>query len=109
MCGRYAMALRPSQVREYLERENMPVYEAPEDDADHAPRQTYNFAPGNHGIVYRADTREARDEEASGTRDGDAAETVDQTEAQSKETRYKLQSMKWGMYASSLSLGLVFS
>lgn len=34
----------------------MPVYEAPDDDGDHAPRQSYNFAPGYHGIIYRADT-----------------------------------------------------
>lgn len=37
---------RPSEVRAYLQNENMPVYEAPEDEGDHAPRQSYNFAPG---------------------------------------------------------------
>ncbi|KAI0595885.1 DUF159-domain-containing protein [Biscogniauxia sp. FL1348] len=81
MCGRYSLALRPGQVRQMLQQDNMPAYEAPPDyDAnddidvdggnddhsggnDHghshvndiAPRQSYNFAPGYHGIVYRAD------------------------------------------------------
>ena len=31
----------------------MPVEEAPDDDE---VRQSYNFAPGYHGLVYRADT-----------------------------------------------------
>ncbi|KAI5927037.1 hypothetical protein F4810DRAFT_427562 [Camillea tinctor] len=87
MCGRYSLALRPAQVRQMLQQDNMPVYEAPPDDynddddggdgdgddggggqsrdndhghshshgSDIAPRQSYNFAPGYHGIVYRAD------------------------------------------------------
>ncbi|KAM7185048.1 putative ACR, COG2135 domain containing protein [Naviculisporaceae sp. PSN 640] len=55
MCGRYALALRPSQVRAMLQDENMPVYDAPDDDGNGAPRQSYNFAPGYYGVVYRAD------------------------------------------------------
>ncbi|KAJ9156480.1 YoqW [Pleurostoma richardsiae] len=56
MCGRYSLALRPSQVRRMLEQDdNLPVWEAPADEGDDAPRQSYNFAPGYHGIVYRAD------------------------------------------------------
>ncbi|KAH8902646.1 DUF159-domain-containing protein, partial [Coniochaeta sp. PMI_546] len=55
MCGRYALALRPSQVRQLLQQDDMPVDDAPEDEGPHAPRQSYNFAPGYHGIVYRAD------------------------------------------------------
>lgn len=55
MCGRYALALRPSQVRQMLQEDDMPVYDAPADDGPDAPRQSYNFAPGYHGIVYRAD------------------------------------------------------
>jgi putative SOS response-associated peptidase YedK len=38
-----------------LREDSMPVDEAPEDEGPHAPRQSYNFAPGYHGIVYRAD------------------------------------------------------
>ncbi|KAF1957190.1 DUF159-domain-containing protein [Byssothecium circinans] len=71
MCGRYAFALRPSEVRQQLERSHMPVADAPEDD--HI-RHTYNFAPGYHGLVYRAD--------AQGNADN---------------TKYKLQAMKWGL------------
>ncbi|PSR81833.1 hypothetical protein BD289DRAFT_438501 [Coniella lustricola] len=55
MCGRYALALRPSQIRQMLQDEDMPVDEAPADDEDGGPRQSYNFAPGYHGVVYRAD------------------------------------------------------
>ncbi|KAJ3564392.1 hypothetical protein NPX13_g7859 [Xylaria arbuscula] len=75
MCGRYALALRPSQIRRMLEDDNMPVYEAPDDPYDgneedaggdrggtqdtaaeyDCPRQSYNFAPGYRGVVYRAD------------------------------------------------------
>ncbi|KXJ89245.1 hypothetical protein Micbo1qcDRAFT_235558 [Microdochium bolleyi] len=69
MCGRYALALRPGQIRQRLEDDNMPVYEGiDDDDGDShdgdsgggsaprgAPRQSYNFAPGYHGVVYRAD------------------------------------------------------
>ncbi|KAK8042193.1 hypothetical protein PG993_006716 [Apiospora rasikravindrae] len=56
MCGRYSLGLRPAQVRQMLQHDNMPVDDAPEDEGDNAPRQSYNFAPGYHGIVYRADT-----------------------------------------------------
>lgn len=70
----------------------MPVYEAPEDAGEGAPRQSYNFAPGYHGIVYRADTPDW----GSGPRRHDAeTETCDEEEQ--REARYKLQSMKWGL------------
>ncbi|KAH7348006.1 hypothetical protein BKA66DRAFT_432732 [Pyrenochaeta sp. MPI-SDFR-AT-0127] len=74
MCGRYALALRPSEVRQQLENAQMPVEEAPEDG--HV-RQSYNFAPGYHGLVYRAD--EVKDQGVIGN------------------TKYKLQSMQWGL------------
>ncbi|KAI4716334.1 DUF159 domain protein [Aureobasidium sp. EXF-10727] len=74
MCGR-------------LQDENMPADDAPDDD-DNDTRQTYNFAPGNRGLVYRADVP-------------DHPQDKDQTDAAdrpaTKETRYKLQSMKWGL------------
>lgn len=63
-----------------LQEDGMPVDEAPADEGEGAPRQSYNFAPGYHGIVYRADVPK------------DAAAT--------DETRYKLQSMKWGLIPS---------
>lgn len=33
----------------------MPVWDAPEDEADGSPRQSYNFAPSYNGMVYRPD------------------------------------------------------
>ena len=101
MCGRYALALRPSQIRAHLvDESNMPVYDAPEDESDNAPRQSYNFAPGYHGIVYRADTPDtgARSALSQEERDseGTAANIPGEDEAP-KEIRYKLQTMKWGL------------
>lgn len=92
MCGRYAMSLRPSAARRRLQQENMPADEAPDDD-DNTVRQTYNFAPGNHGLVYRADVPDSG--AASQPQDKDKTDTVDG--AATKETRYKLQAMKWGL------------
>jgi len=101
MCGRYVLALRPSQVRAHLvDESHMPVYDAPDDEGDDAPRQSYNFAPGYHGIVYRAETpdtgagptpsREERDaEDLPGKALGEQAAGI--------EIRYKLQTMKWGL------------
>jgi putative SOS response-associated peptidase YedK len=65
----------------------MPSYEAPDDD-DPSVRQTYNLPPGSHGLVYRADVPDA----GAGQEKTDAATTTAKSE-----TRYKLQSMKWGL------------
>lgn len=75
----------------------MPVENAPDDDD---VRQTYNFAPGNHGLVYRADVPDYGasgrphdgDEAPEDLRNGKQTQSDDPTE-----TRYKLQSMKWGL------------
>ncbi|KAH6683142.1 hypothetical protein B0J14DRAFT_575198 [Halenospora varia] len=101
MCGRYSLALRPAQVRAYLEDDNMPVYEAPPDDGDHAPRQSYNFAPGYHGIVYRADVPDYgagphQHKHNEGDVEKEPAADTHSDEVQG-EVRYKLQSMKWGL------------
>ncbi|RDL39053.1 DUF159-domain-containing protein [Venustampulla echinocandica] len=98
MCGRYSLALRPSQVREYLENDEMPVYEAPDDDGANAPRQSYNFAPGYHGIVYRAE-RPNRDQH----QDGETEQPSNKDhlgEGGQQEIRYKLQQMTWGLIPS---------
>ena len=73
----------------------MPVAEAPDDDD---VRQTYNFAPGSHGLVYRADVPD----HGAGRRhcDGEGAPAGDDESLDfedPKETRYKLQAMKWGL------------
>ncbi|KAJ6443433.1 arrestin [Purpureocillium lavendulum] len=104
MCGRYALALRPSQVRQMLEDDDMPVAYAPDDDAAGAPRQSYNFAPGYHGIVYRADTPDWGTGPGPRARAGsdeappqEPAEKAHADAADSGPVQYKLQSMKWGL------------
>ena len=75
----------------------MPV----DDDAleDDDVRQTYNFAPGYHGIVYRADVPDYgagpssnEHTNAEDNHDGSAESPMNDA----KEIRYKLQAMKWG-------------
>lgn len=112
MCGRYALGIvrcgsnweilantpkRASFIRHQLEEHDMPVADAPEDDD---VRQTYNFAPGNHGLVYRADVPEhgagQRHQDAEGAAEGNNGTSSPALE-DPKETRYKLQAMKWGL------------
>lgn len=71
----------------------MAVSDAPEDDGDNAPRQSYNFAPGYYGAVYRADTPDHGAGPTPGS--GDDAGQASHKEAQ--KINYKLQSMKWGL------------
>ncbi|UNI15591.1 hypothetical protein JDV02_002113 [Purpureocillium takamizusanense] len=109
MCGRYALALRPSQVRQMMEDDDMPVAYAPDDDGPGAPRQSYNFAPGYHGIVYRADTPDwgtgpaprshARADDAAAEESTDKEKEVSASDAAVApvHVQYKLQSMKWGL------------
>lgn len=77
----------------------MRVDEAPEDDE---VRQTYNFAPGSHGLVYRADVpdygagnRHHRHDRATEDAADEGKEIPGQIQ-DPKETQYKLQAMKWG-------------
>jgi hypothetical protein len=87
-------------VRHQLEASNMPVDETPDDDSC---RHTYNFAPGNHGLVYRADGPEygnkGREEMKDEQNEPAQGQTNDPTLATSPDeqvTKYKLQAMKWG-------------
>ena len=78
----------------------MPVADAPDDDE---ARQTYNFAPGNHGLVYRADVPDYGaagrpvDNEPSPENQPSGEEATSTVFEEPKETTYKLQSMKWGL------------
>ena len=78
----------------------MPVADTPDDEE---VRQTYNFAPGNHGLVYRADVPDYGagaspfDTERSPQHQNTGEETTSAVLEEPKETRYKLQSMKWGL------------
>lgn len=111
MCGRYALALvsmcdwksaqsadhslqRPSEVRQQLEQSQMPVEEAPNDDD---VRQSYNFAPGYHGLVYRAETS-SHDELKEEPSLDEARSTGDRVQ----DVKYKLQAMQWGERPSLL-------
>ena len=82
----------------------MQVDEAPDDDEI---RETYNFAPGNFGAVYRADVPKKHRSgpgEAAGEEQGsdhnethdENDKTVDQAENKSN-PKFKIQSMKWGL------------
>jgi hypothetical protein len=82
--------------------------DAPDDDE---VRQSHNFAPGYHGLVYRADVPDwgsGEREHGSGNAENEQASEAVEGNAQaaeeppSKKITYKLQSMKWGM----LTLGL---
>lgn len=95
----------------------MPVDYSVDDHGPDAPRQSYNFAPGYHGVVYRADTpdwgagplshADHADHADHGKNDADdaaAAATTTTTEQQdepessaSHQVKYRLQSMKWGL------------
>ncbi|RDA89330.1 hypothetical protein CP532_6269 [Ophiocordyceps camponoti-leonardi (nom. inval.)] len=98
MCGRYALALRASQVRQMLQDDAMAVDEAPDDDDDDAGRQSYNFAPGYHGIVYRAVTPDwGAGPRPSSRRDDPNDDNDDDAQPEETWTRYRLQAMKWGL------------
>lgn len=112
MCGRYALSLRPSMVRHRLAEQNMPADDAPSDD-DQYLRQSYNFAPGYHGLIYRANTTDRGTDatplaDQQDDNDGEpspkkvklsspsrSSTTVDGLAT--RETKYKLQSAKWGL------------
>lgn len=94
----------PSQVQHYLEEHDLPVHDAPDDEGDDAPRQSYNFAPGYYGAVYRADVpdRGAQTESrAPASHPEEAATSEEEPPAEHEGApRYKLQSMKWGLVPS---------
>jgi putative SOS response-associated peptidase YedK len=69
----------------------MEVDEAPDDDE---VRETYNFAPGSFGAVYRADIPHHGHQPGG---EGSEEPTEAQNDDGPKDTKYKLQSMKWGL------------
>lgn len=72
----------------------MPVEEAPNDDN---VRQSYNFAPGYHGLVYRAEgfgDSVQKEKEHNNEEEADKEDTAD--------VKYKLQSMQWGRFCKLL-------
>jgi hypothetical protein len=107
MCGRYALGIRAAFVRHQFAQHNMLVDEM--EDEDEA-RETFNFAPGYYGLVYRADFADGRARAASLNDDmqwegGHVEDNSQSTPSQADEKehdshpgiKYKIQSMKWGM------------
>lgn len=106
MCGRYALSLRTSQVRQRLADQDMPVDEAPDDDA---MRPTYNLPPGHHGLIYRANTSERGGQDEHSAADDDNNDDDDEQPARKRTklsrpqeettagTSYKLQTATWGL------------
>ncbi|KAI1756358.1 hypothetical protein F4782DRAFT_485833 [Xylaria castorea] len=120
MCGRYALALRPSQILRMLANDNMPVYEAPDDPVDgddeddegvsngegeeeySGPRQSYNFAPSYRGVVYRADVPDWGAGPRSGHNEGSSTE-ADDAPPYSSDTTMKGQHKEMGEQHTSTS------
>ncbi|KAF4944185.1 hypothetical protein FSARC_14740, partial [Fusarium sarcochroum] len=96
MCGRYALAMRPSQIRQMLEDDGLEVDDAPHDDGGGAPRNSYNFAPGYHGVVYRANTPDQGAGSQDKHQESQKADAQSSSRAE-EHAQYKLQSMKWGL------------
>ncbi|KAJ5823492.1 hypothetical protein N7447_005832 [Penicillium robsamsonii] len=103
MCGRYALGVRLAYIRQHLQDQGMQVDEAPDDDE---VRETYNFAPGNFGVVYRADITDKRSynpqqdtdsEHQTRTSENEGDVSSNDKTADSTAIKYKLQSMKWGL------------
>ncbi|KAK2808139.1 hypothetical protein FQN50_005057 [Emmonsiellopsis sp. PD_5] len=99
MCGRYAMGIRLAFVRHQLQQQGQQVDEVADDDD---VRETYNFAPGNYGAVYRADTPDyggiAPQDEAADTEQAEHHDGQPETQdAVKQQTHYKIQAMKWGL------------
>lgn len=84
----------------------MPADDAPNDDV---MRQSYNFAPGYYGLVYRADTSDygagpkpsqKHDDTCTESADASFDATYSAESYDESDTRYKLQAMKWGLVPS---------
>lgn len=90
-------------MRQRLQDRGMQVDESPEDDQ---VKETYNFAPGNFGAVYRAEIPEHDQshagKEASEDQGAQQSESENIPEEPNKiegkdQPKYKIQSMKWGL------------
>jgi putative SOS response-associated peptidase YedK len=104
MCGRYALSLTPAQVRQRFADQHLAVDEAP-DEEDDRTRQTYNFAPGYHGLIYRAATSSDAHANESTLEEGEPPvgksgivnDSPPSNGSVGTEIKYKLQNAKWGL------------
>lgn len=98
---------RAAFVRHQFQQQGLQVDDAPADDD---VRETYNFAPGSYGLVYRAEIPDhggrSEGEESHNARHGgdQQAPVVEETEqppqssqTSHKEYKYQLKAMKWGL------------
>ncbi|KAE8383506.1 hypothetical protein BDV26DRAFT_287352 [Aspergillus bertholletiae] len=113
MCGRYALGMRLAFIRYRLQQQGLQVDEAPSDEDEDEIRETYNFAPGNFGAVYRVDIdhietgyENENDDNASGPNMATLADTNDDgdrgenEQSRRRPLRFKIQGMKWGLVPS---------
>lgn len=97
---------RAAFVRHQFQQQGLPVEDAPPDEE---ARETFNFAPGNHGLVYRADVpdhglREEDSPDGESQDRGSLAHTsiikqpeMKTTQKHGQDIRYHLKVMKWGL------------
>ena len=94
-------------MRHQIQQQGLQVDDAPNDDD---VRETYNFAPGSYGLVYRAEVpdqgvraedeqahHEASDTEQLAEAEGPHAQPPRSSQASHKEYKYELKAMKWGL------------
>lgn len=94
MCGRYVLSMRPGVIRQRLADQNMPVDEVPEDEEI---RPTYNFAPGYHGLIYRARTENDNNQNGNHDDDHTAGKTTNNDDQHQHKVQHKLQAARWGL------------
>lgn len=92
---------RLAYIQQQLQEHGMQVDEAPDDDS---VRETYNFAPGNFGAVYRAEITDKKSQQDvdSAHQNHDLEKGKDDASSDAKSVdntiiKHKLQSMKWGL------------
>jgi putative SOS response-associated peptidase YedK len=106
-CPTLTCPKRAAFVRYQIQQQGLQVDEAPDDNA---VRETFNFAPGSYGLVYRADVPDhgvradedgAHNERSEVEQPAGAEETHNQPPKSShpshKEYKYELKAMKWGL------------
>ncbi len=106
-CRSLTCVKRASFVRHQIQQQGLQVDDAPNDDD---VRETYNFAPGSYGLVYRAEVPDhgVRDEEEEPHHEQSEVEQPAEAEGtheppprssqvSHKEYKYELKAMKWGL------------
>jgi putative SOS response-associated peptidase YedK len=109
-CPTLTCPKRAAFVRHQIQQQGLQVDEAPDDDA---VRETFNFAPGSYGLVYRAQVSDhgyrAPEDEVLDEASNVGQPAREEREAQNKSPKnprasykdykykYELKAMKWGL------------